>query len=73
MRKEREKWRGGRFLGKRREKMLGLRLLLSRAPWKDKEGEGRREWEGGEVGGDGGKRREVEDNRGKMRRPTAEW
>lgn len=35
MGKEREKWMGGGFLGKRREKILGLRLLLSRATWKD--------------------------------------
>lgn len=66
---------GGRFLGKRRKKMLGLRLLLSRATWKDKDhlGKGQREWEEGEIGGGGGNGREVEDSGGKMRRPMGEW
>lgn len=62
MRKEKEKWMGGRFLGKRREKMLGLRLVLSRAIWKDKDhlGEGQREWKG-EMAGRGGTWRRTEE------------
>lgn len=66
---------GARFLGKRREKMLGLRLVLSRAIWKDKDhlGEGQREWKGGEISGDGGKGRDMEENGGKTRRPMGEW
>ena len=35
MGKERETWMGGGFLGKRREKILDLRPLLSWATWKD--------------------------------------
>lgn len=65
MRKEREKWMEGRFLEKRRDKMLGLGQLLSRATGKkDRDWLGVRKM-GGETGGDRGERREVEDSGGK--------
>lgn len=62
MGKEREKWMEGRFLDKRRKKMLGVRLLLSRVPWK-KDGD----WLGVEENGREGRLGETERRGGKWR------
>lgn len=68
MGKEREKWLGGRSEGKWKKKMLGLRLLPSRATWK-KDGD----WLRGEENGRKERLEETEGGGRKWERVNETW